>query len=75
MTDEKLTEVLNLAIPQLPAKCRYTLLAVLEGQCYEDIAAKLKIDTPTVTRLYERAMEYLLEQVHKAKETRHGTKH
>lgn len=70
MTDEELDDVLATAVAQLPPRCRHTLGRLRDGANYEDIGAELKLDAQTAQRLYERAMEYLLEKVRAAKKDR-----
>jgi len=64
-------QVLEEAIEELPPKCRYTLLATIDHQSYEEIAKHIKVDMPTVGRLFERALEHLLLKIRNAEANKH----
>ncbi len=70
--DDELIEVLTEAIPKLPPKCQWALIRTKEGASFEDIAAELKVDAPTATRLFLRAMEYLVLKTRQAKRKQHA---
>jgi hypothetical protein len=72
MTDQQLEQVLNQAVEELPARCKYTLGRLLDGASYEVIAGELTtylrpVDAAAAERLHHRAIKDVLKKTRAAK--------